>query len=364
MNKLTLSESGQNGSPASWEIFKKHNINHSALLFHNFSSNTASFVELLCPYMLLYEKIDQANDLFTLIEFSQNHHYIVNAALSNTSDMGNQPLHKHEFYEFTYVMSGELHIRIENDIYRLSAGECCLCNCNVRHLEMHDSDCEFVLIMLQKSVIDELMSRDYIGTADYRSTCNHVIIDCLTDFHISKKKYDHILKKYIIMKPTHNIYDINLDLLNHMVNEWTEPGPGSNFIFMGYLCRFLSNIDNDDNYHKTVHSVESNNIEDLFTVASLYIEESNGTISRGELENKLGYSGDYLTKIIHKFTGLNFVEYCQHFSLTEAERLLSDTTLNIETICLKLGYNNRTHFYNIFKKKYGMTPKQYRMFSK
>ena len=91
------------------------------------------------------------------------------------------------------------------------------------------------------------------------------------------------------------------------------------------------------------------------------IENQPGNISRSELEHQLGYTGDHLTRIIHKYTGMNFIQYAQMFSLLEAERLLTETTMSVSDICMLLGYSNRTYFYQIFKEKYGLPPKEWRI---
>lgn len=342
-------------------LLKKYDVDRSSLIFHNYSKKIASFVELLSPFMLLYERLNQSANQFTLMEFSNNNHYSVHAKYTDIEDLGDQPLHKHEFYEFTYVISGNLHMQIENDFFTFSSGECCLCNRNVRHLEMHDSDCEFLLIMLQKDFITDLLSRDYLGTNDYLSA-HHPVIDCLRDFSCDETEYIFSAKKYITLKPKTEIFDANLELINFMINQWDTPAPGNNYLFFGYLCRFLGNIDNVQNYDIEIHDVKSNNLEDIFIKASFLIEESHGMIQRTELEQKIGYTGDYLTKIIRTFTDQNFVEYCQHFSLKEAERLITESALTIGEICFRLGYNNRTHFNKIFKKRYGMPPKMYRSY--
>ena len=51
---------------------------------------------------------------------------------------------------------------------------------------------------------------------------------------------------------------------------------------------------------------------------------------------------------------MNFIQYAQMFSLLEAERLLTETTMSVSDICMLLGYSNRTYFYQIFKEKYGL----------
>ena len=59
--------------------------------------------------------------------------------------------------------------------------------------------------------------------------------------------------------------------------------------------------------------------------------------------------------IVHKYTGMCLYDYGMTFTLKKAEHLLSDTTASISSIALQLGFNNRTHFYKIFKEKYGIT---------
>lgn len=340
-------------------LLKKYEAESSSLVFHNYSKKTASFVELLCPFMLLYEQLNKTHDYFTLVEFSNNYqHHIVHSRYSEMEQLGEQPLHKHEFYEITFVISGVLHMQIEQDFYYLSPGECCLCNQNVRHSEIHDSDCEFLLIMLQEDFVDRLLSDDYLGTEEYLSHHAHPVISCLK--HCSDITDPLSQKKYLTLKPKTNLYDANIELINTMVNCWNHPAPGSNYVFFSNLCRFLGNIDNSNNYDIETYLTENDKWEDLFIKASLLIEESHGTIRRSELEKAVGYTGDYLTRIIRHFTGWNFVEYCQYFSIKEAERLLRETTLTVNEISLFLGYNNRTHFNNLFKRDYGVSPKIYR----
>ena len=64
--------------------------------------------------------------------------------------------------------------------------------------------------------------------------------------------------------------------------------------------------------------------------------------------------------IVHKYTGMCLYDYGMTFTLKKAEHLLSDTTASISSIALQLGFNNRTHFYKIFKKKNGIPPGEYR----
>lgn len=83
-------------------------------------------------------------------------------------------------------------------------------------------------------------------------------------------------------------------------------------------------------------------------------------MSRHELEVSLNYSSDYLNRIVNKYAGMCLFDYGMTFCLKKAEYLLTNTTDSISEIAQKLQFSNRTHFYSLFKKRYGLTPKEYR----
>lgn len=67
-----------------------------------------------------------------------------------------------------------------------------------------------------------------------------------------------------------------------------------------------------------------------------------------------------LCKLIKKETGFTFVELLQKEKLRHAAALLEESDLSNEEIMKKIGYENPTYFYRIFKEIYGVTPNTYR----
>lgn len=92
-------------------------VKSSTLIFHNYHKKVASYVELTQPFMFLYEHINSRSNLFSLIEFSDLGYYTVQTSYDDFIHLGNQPLHTHDFYEITYVLSGNLHMQIEDHTY-------------------------------------------------------------------------------------------------------------------------------------------------------------------------------------------------------------------------------------------------------
>ena len=67
-----------------------------------------------------------------------------------------------------------------------------------------------------------------------------------------------------------------------------------------------------------------------------------------------------ISRIIKRRTGRNYTDLLQEKRLKYAAYLLSTTELPVTDISADVGYNNFSYFYKIFKKEYGITPKEYR----
>lgn len=108
-----------------------------------------------------------------------------------------------------------------------------------------------------------------------------------------------------------------------------------------------------------IHS-ESDNQEYLFSKITHIMKSSHGRCTREELSSQLHYNGEYLNRIIKKYTGKTILEYGQSVYLEEARIMLAGTDKSISAIIDELGFSNRSHFYRLFEKAYGQTPLDYR----
>jgi YesN/AraC family two-component response regulator len=73
----------------------------------------------------------------------------------------------------------------------------------------------------------------------------------------------------------------------------------------------------------------------------------------------LKMSPGYVGKIFKTSTGLSVAEYINEIRLAKAAELLQGTAASIGDITKKIGMENESYFYKLFKKKYGSTPKEY-----
>ncbi|MBQ7614610.1 MAG: 2-isopropylmalate synthase [Butyrivibrio sp.] len=95
-----------------------------------------------------------------------------------------------------------------------------------------------------------------------------------------------------------------------------------------------------------------------------YIQENYLTVTLDDLSSQFYLSKPYLSKYIKEKSGMTFGENVKRIRLNKASTLLRNGNMKVEKVAEAAGYQNVEHFNRLFKKKYGMTPVQYRSSSR
>lgn len=90
------------------------------------------------------------------------------------------------------------------------------------------------------------------------------------------------------------------------------------------------------------------------------IEENYKNANFTELAERCHTSLSYMSRTVTRATGRGFKELLREKRLSRAAQLLTRTKLPVSEIIEAVGYENTSYFYTIFKKRYGVSPNQYR----
>lgn len=334
----------------------------SSINVRNGESDFSRFYHMNVPFQLTLEYCDggKPEDYVNIVTVSFEKAVLYQEALSvkNYSYAENAP-HLHDFFELVIVLRGTITQKIEGRDYLYPAGSCCLINRNLRHMERYTSQCSVLFIGI---------SPDFITTL-FDSAQNAL-------FSSEKKIYDTILYDFITADLTHPGERAYLDFIpayqnrmpaarlhaiaEAMMQTLLFSSFGASYQLCGQLCSLLSYLSAPSDYHCTTLRLDTNSDFLLFSRITQLFEESDGRMTRSELEQLLHYSGDYLNRIVNKFTGMCLYDYGLTFCMKKAAQYLTETSQSISAIAAKLRFTNRTHFYALFKEKYGVTPKEYR----
>jgi AraC-like DNA-binding protein len=254
--------------------------------------------------------------------------------------------HFHYFIEVIYMTEGEIEVICNEKAYILKPGDFIFMSPLAMHSIYRKSkeDCRYAVLKFSADRIR--LHGDYlprIGTIYQNPAMSkHLPIffekdsipgfdpdlftrKCIAEVTERKYGYDSILYA--------GISEFLVELLRY----WHEHGYDSE----------LKPFDNTGEY--SVHSI------------ILYISEHIGeNISVNELAEMCHMSYSYFAKTFHKLYGQSCKEYMEFLRLTKAEKLLLFTDYDLNYISEETGFADCSHFIRVFKKKYEMTPKQFR----
>ena len=79
-----------------------------------------------------------------------------------------------------------------------------------------------------------------------------------------------------------------------------------------------------------------------------------------EMAGKMGISSRYMNQMFSEVYEQTPMRYLTEVRLTRVKKMLTETDLDIVTICFEVGFESLSTFYRVFKKQVGVPPHRYR----
>lgn len=83
-------------------------------------------------------------------------------------------------------------------------------------------------------------------------------------------------------------------------------------------------------------------------------------INLPDLAERVHVNSTYLSTLFKQEMGIPFTSYLNNIRLSRAEELLRNTNQAITDICLSVGFSSPSYFTKVFKRHFGVGPKEYR----
>lgn len=100
--------------------------------------------------------------------------------------------------------------------------------------------------------------------------------------------------------------------------------------------------------------------ETIAMTAYQYLENNYPSATLEEFSARCMQPSYYVSRLFKRHFQMTFTECLQLIRMIRAANALSSTSKPVEEIIAEIGYENSSYFHRLFKKRYGMTPKQYR----
>ncbi len=170
-------------------------------------------------------------------------------------------------------------------------------------------------------------------------------------------------KNNIFFKNSNFNINSNLqNLVNIFIEESINKQTGYQFILENLNLQIIINLLRtlDSNCSQYLKMKDYHEKKSINHVIDYMYDNYNQDFSLEEIAGTVNYSPFHFIRIFKAETGKTPYEYLLDIKIDKAKQLLKNTNLSITDICFSSGFNNRSHFSVVFKKKTGYSPSQYR----
>lgn len=254
------------------------------------------------------------------------------------------PPHWHEELEFTLITEGCCIYQIGLNSIQVSAGDLIILSASVLHgvralsgRTMSSETFVFNMNMLGLSYPDACASKYLLPILNGRLDPSAIFSPASDGYEQIKQVFTR-LKDCYQNKPPYFELDLKSEL----------------FHFMGLLFRFCPVMTQSPKQ-------DTSEIMEKIRMVLVYVHENcKRQISVEELAGLCHYTPAHFMRFFKLHIHMTCIEYINHYRLTIALEALENTTQPITNIALDCGFNNISYFNRQFKKRFGLTPREYR----
>lgn len=259
-------------------------------------------------------------------------------------------MHKHDFIEIVYVISGTGKHVVGDNQYETSKGDLFIINYDVPHGFFPSAEGEEGPVVYNCVFMPQFLDASLFSSIHFQ--------DITSSF----------LFKSLFPDNSTPLPDLNLRgtdfkeigvLFSKMHSEYKEMKKGYCDIIRAHLIELIIKIFRYMELDKP-KVILPKNVE-LVNKAIDYLKHHYNTdIKLEDIAIKSFISKNYFCKLFKEVTGTNFSDYVQKLRIDEACSLLRNTDMKVTGIAMQTGFNDIKFFYEVFKKITGKTPGDYR----
>lgn len=240
--------------------------------------------------------------------------------------------HQHEFCEIIFITDGSGTVTANGIVHPVTKGDLVIYNPDLIHAEENSADAPMQVLFL---------------------ALNSLKITDLPENYLLPPGLD-------IVFHSGRFYDTFLSLFNRMISEfehkdifYAEISQNLALTFVMYVFRIINEQEKDS----TPLLQNNANISEALTYIhnNLHQELTLESIAKHCHLNKY-----YLSHLFSQYQGISLGKYVLQLRMKEAMHLLRETTLSVNDVADRVGFNDISYFCRTFKKETTLTPLQYR----
>lgn len=245
--------------------------------------------------------------------------------------------HSHDFFEIFLITKGEALHRINDKQEIIEEGNLVFIRPNDKHNyeKSHDKNCELINLAFPASTILKLF--DYFGEGFHSDKLLNA--EYPPKIRLSKIEKDILISRFERLNTLRRTNkekiktELRILLADIFSRYFSTEDDSVNEIIPTWLIKLKTEMGRKENF--------------VLGISKMY-----------ELNEK---TPEHLSRTFKKYYNESPTEYITNLRLNYAANLLSNSDEEITTIALDCGFENLSHFYHLFKKKFDISPKEFRL---
>jgi AraC-like DNA-binding protein/tellurite resistance-related uncharacterized protein len=260
--------------------------------------------------------------------------------------------HAHDFMEVCLVLKGQcnhqfyasLHHKEPSESLMMHEDDLLIIPPGIYHTVNSITDSVILNIIVKRNAIDKTIAQFFADDVPLFGYFTKIIyenkIDSFLLFHLEKDAFLNSLLDQLLLE-----YCNRPPLYHQIMNQ-----------IFGLYCSIIQRRHGNEIKLSNIAPAGTNYIPKFL----LYLQSNYADFSMKNMENYFHLSDSYISRVFKANTGSTIVETLTAIRLETAKKLLQNTNILVDDIAAYAGYEDTTYFIRIFKKKYQMTPLQYR----
>lgn len=257
--------------------------------------------------------------------------------------------HQHSDYEFHFIPRGKGKVILKDQEFALHPGMVYLTGPGLEHYQEADSMEAMEELCLQLEAV-KLFESDQIP-AYYWGNANDIF-----EADACMKQLDHLPHR-----PTLDHYQAMPWFLEaYRAGTGDKLGVYSTIhqAVIQILLRTIQAYDINSDPFKT--SSRDMNMHRFLLATQFMVDNYARPLSLEDVADKLSISGRQLQRVFMEKSGFSFSKHLEDLRLGHVSRDLLESEASVQDTALKHGFTSSNYLYYVFRKRYGMTPNQYR----
>ncbi|MBU3114062.1 AraC family transcriptional regulator [Clostridium lacusfryxellense] len=257
------------------------------------------------------------------------------------------PAHYHNYIEILYGISGKYEVILNGKLHKFTKGDLVLINSKEVHQinSCSEEGGQYIVLRFEPEVIYSNMFH------------NHLHLKYVLPFILETSNHQKVMKKEIIGAT------FIPDLLYEISNEFQLETFGYELAVQNHIGRIFLWILRY--FHKTSTGFMQSTLTDIAFIKRLQpsfdyvLDHFNEEIKATNMASLCNMSSSYFSRTFNEHMGMNFNKYVNYIRISQAEKLLVSTAMNITEVSYAVGFSTTSYFIKLFKSYKNISPKQF-----